>query len=136
MSLKIELSKDVELALRQQAQQAGEALNQYIARILKEKTNLVAKISNLSVNESQLLGIINRGFDETFWHRLRTLNEKRKAGEMLEFSTEHKELIAMTEQLEALNVTRTKALIELAALRQTDFVSLSHQLGVNNVSYL
>jgi hypothetical protein len=130
MSLVIELPKDVELSLREQAQQAGKALNQYIAGILREKTRPNPATPRLSAAESDLFTTINQGFDETFWTRLHALNEKRKTGNMHEFDEEHQELIAMTDQLETVNVARTKALIELAALRQTDFLTLSNQLGI------
>ena len=63
MELTIELPYDLETQLREQAQQKGKALNQYITAIIREKINPPKpKTSVLSTDETRLFQIINKGF--------------------------------------------------------------------------
>ena len=131
MALTIELPYDLESQLREQAQEKGKALNQYIAGIIREKMNpLKPKATSLSAEETRLFQIINKGFSQEFWLKLHGLNQKRQEESLSE--EELSQLIEMTDSLEADNVERMKALIALAHLRQTDLDTLMTQLGLNN----
>ena len=131
MALTIELPYDLESQLREQAQEKGKALNQYIAGIIREKMNpLKPKTTSLSAEETRLFQIINKGFSQEFWIKLHSLNQKRQEESLSE--EELSQLIEMTDSLEADNVERMKALIALAHLRQTDLDTLMTQLGLNN----
>ena len=131
MALTIELPYDLESQLREQAQEKGKALNQYIAGIIREKMNpLKPKATSLSAEETRLFQIINKGFSQEFWLKLHGLNQKRQEESLSE--EELSQLIEMTDLLEAENVERMKALIALAHLRQTDLDTLMTQLGLNN----
>ena len=131
MALTIELPYDLESQLREQAQEKGKALNQYIAGIIREKMNpLKPKTTSLSAEETRLFQIINKGFSQEFWLKLHGLNQKRQEESLSE--EELSQLIEMTDLLEAENVERMKALIALAHLRQTDLDTLMTQLGLNN----
>lgn len=129
MQLIIELPYDIESQLREQAQQKGKALNQYITGIIREKVQSPKpKTSVLTADETRLFQIINKGFSDDFWTKLHSLNKKRQAETLTEM--ERLELIDLTEQMEAENVDRMKALIALASIRQMDLDTLMNQLGL------
>lgn len=135
MELIIELPYDLESQLREQAQQKGKALNQYITAIIREKVNPPKpKTSVLSTDETRLFQIINKGFSHDFWTKLHSLNKKRQEVTLTEL--ELQELIAMTDIMEAANVERIKALVELAKIKQTDLDTLMAQLGLTNAKHI
>ena len=135
MHLTIDLPYDIESQLREQAQQTGKALNQYITGIIREKVHTPKpKTSVLTADETRLFQIINKGFSDDFWTKLHNLNKKRKAETLTEI--ERLELIDLTEQMEAQNVERMKALIELADIRQIDLDILMNQLGLINGKHI
>jgi hypothetical protein len=135
MELTIELPYDLETQLREQAQQTGKALNQYITAIIREKIGLPKpKTSVLTTDESRLFQIINKGFSTDFWTKLHGLDKKRKEMTLTELELE--ELINITDIMEAANVERIKALIELAKIRQTDLDTLMNQLGLTNGKHI
>lgn len=132
MQLTIEINQDLASKLRNQAQQNGVDLGQYISMLLQEKESLSAlkKINKqaLSPEETQLFQKINYGFSEAFWERFQALNEKKEHNQLIE--TDRLELIAMTDKMEEANVERIKALIELAQIRKTDLEHLMTELGI------
>ena len=131
MDLNIELPYEVETRLREQAQQKGKPLNQYVESLIREKIEpLKTKTTALTAEETLLFQIINKGFSADFWSNLQRLDERRKEAQLSE--TERIELVTSTEALEAANVERMKALIELAALRQTDLDTLMAHLGLKH----
>jgi hypothetical protein len=131
MQLTIELPYDLETQLRVQAQQKGKALNQYITGLIQEKINSPKPVtSTLTAEETRLFKIINKGFSDDFWTKLNSLNKRRQEFALTE--PERQELIDMTEALDAVNLERMKALIELSTIRQIDLDMLMNQLGLNN----
>lgn len=135
MQLLIELPYDIESQLREQAQQKGKALNQYITGIIREKVQSPKpQTSVLTADETRLFKIINKGFSDDFWTKLHSLNKKRQAETLTEI--ERLELIDLTEQMEAENVDRMKALIALASIRQMDLDTLMNQLGLMNGKHI
>jgi hypothetical protein len=131
MHLTLELPYDLETQLRAQAEQKGKALNQYITGLIQEKiSSPKPATSTLTVEEIRLFKTINKGFSDEFWTKLTNLNKKRQAFTLVE--SERAELIDMTENLDAVNLERMKALIELATIRQIDLDVLMNQLGLNN----
>ena len=131
MHLNIELPYDLETQLREQAQQKGKALNQYIMGLIQEKMNSSRpKTPSLTVDETRLFQTINKGFSDEFWNKLHDLDKKRQQAVLTE--SERQDIIAMTEELEITNLERMKALIQLAAIRQTDLDTLMTQLGLMN----
>jgi hypothetical protein len=130
MHLTIELPQDLETQLREQAQQKGKALNQYITGLIREKVSPPKpRPSSLTADESRLFQVINKGFSTGFWSKLHDLNKKRQDMTLTEL--ENAELIDMAEKMEAANVERLKALIELSKIRQIDLDTLMTQLGLN-----
>jgi hypothetical protein len=130
MSLTIELPYDLESQLREQAKRKGKALNQYITGLIQERVNLPKPESaSLSADETLLFQIINKGFSDEFWLKFHSLDKKRQQIKLTE--TERAELIAMSEEMENVHLDRLKALIELAAIRQTDIDTLMAELGLD-----
>ena len=135
MHLNIELPYDLETQLREQAQQKGKALNQYIMGLIQEKMNSSRpKTPSLTVDETRLFQTINKGFSDEFWNKLHDLDKKRQQAVLTE--SERQDMIAMTEELEMTNLERMKALIQLAAIRQTDLDTLMTQLGLMNGKHI
>ena len=135
MHLNIELPYDLETQLREQAQQKGKALNQYIMGLIQEKMNSSRpKTPSLTVDETRLFQTINKGFSDEFWNKLHDLDKKRQQAVLTE--SERQDIIAMTEELEITNLERMKALIQLAAIRQTDLDTLMTQLGLMNGKHI
>jgi hypothetical protein len=135
MHLTIELPYDLETQLREQAQQKGKALNQYITGLIQEKFNAQRPTtSTLTVEETRLFQIINKGFSDEFWTKLRYLDKKRQDFTLAE--SERVVLTSMAESLEIAHLERMKALISLAAIRQIDLDILMSQLGLNNGKHI
>lgn len=135
MHLTIELPYDLETQLREQALKKGKALNQYITGLIQEKiSSPKPKPPSLTTEETRLFQIINKGFTDEFWTQLHSLDKKRQKLTISE--TERAELTSMTEQMEVANLERLKALIELAAIRQTDLDTLMTQLGLTNGKHI
>lgn len=135
MHLTIELPYDLETQLREQALKKGKALNQYITGLIQEKiSSPKPKPPSLTTEETCLFQIINKGFTDEFWTQLHSLDKKRQKLTISE--TERAELTSMTEQMEVANLERLKALIELAAIRQTDLDTLMTQLGLTNGKHI
>ena len=135
MHLNIELPYDLETQLREQAQQKGKALNQYITGLIQEKMDSSRpKTSPLTADETRLFQTINKGFSDEFWNNLHNLNNKRQQAILTK--SERQDLIVMTEKLEMTNLERMKALIELAAIRKTDLDTLMTQLGLMNGKHI
>ncbi len=86
--------------------------------------------STLTAEETHLFKAINRGFSDEFWSKLADLNKKRQSFTLTE--SERQELIDMTENLDAVNLERMKALVELSKIREIDLDILMNQLGLNN----
>lgn len=84
--------------------------------------------------EEELLERINQKIDESFQKRYKKLIAKRQA----EILTQQElgELLSMTDQMEARNVMRLKALIQLAALRGTSLDLIMKALNIQAISYV
>ena len=135
MHLTIELPYGLETQLREQAQQKGKALNQYISSIIQEKFNASKPVSStLTAEETRLFKHINQGFSDDFWAKLRELDKKRQEFTLDAF--EKQTLMTMTEALETVNLERMKALVELATIRQIDLDVLMNQLGLNKDKHI
>ena len=135
MQLNIELPAELERQLREQARQQGKALEQYVASLIKDRLGLPnTSTVALSPEETRLFELINKGFPDDFWERLRALDQKRKLAILSK--QEQQELIELTAQLETANVERMAALAELAAIRGQDVDVLMETLELSDGAYL
>ena len=84
--------------------------------------------------EEELLERINKKVDESFQKRYKKLIAKRQAEILTQ--QELSELLSMTDQMEAHNVMRLEALIQLAAIRGTSLDLIMKALNIQAVSYV
>ena len=87
-----------------------------------------AKATRLSEHESELLRTINQGAPEQLQQRYDALLKKRRKNMLTR--TEHRELLALTQQMEQCDVERLRLLAELAKLRGLSLPELMRQLGL------
>jgi hypothetical protein len=84
--------------------------------------------NRLPAAEAQLLTKINQGFPDAWWDHYDELVGKRQAGRLS--SSEHRELIRLTDQLEVREAKRLQALVRLAKLRKQALPDLMKALGL------
>jgi hypothetical protein len=97
-------------------------LKQFIARLISNKTQATV----LSEDEANLLQIINQPLPAV--ERYSVLATKRDAETLTD--AEYVELLTLTEQHEAYNVKRMKALADLAHLRGKSLSDIMQELGI------
>jgi hypothetical protein len=85
--------------------------------------------SILTKTESKLLSQINKPFPTEQWERLKYLDWKLEYSELSE--AEEAESLKLAETYESYYVDRTKALAQLATLRQVTIEQLYEKLGIN-----
>jgi hypothetical protein len=126
MHLELELTSEEGSLLRRQASLHGREMQQYAKELITK--NL--QPASVQPRESVLLQTINKTFSNEFWKRFRALDRKRRKASITE--AELQELIAKTEELEAANVERVSALIDLSQYWQLDLDALIQKLGPLN----
>ena len=127
MTLTLHITPDLEHELYRRAAQAGLAPNTYAERLLQNGLRALAR------PEAELLQRINQSLSPQAWQRYETLLARRQAETLT--PDEQIELIALSDQLEALNARRIEALTELAQLRGTSVPALMAQLGLTPRAY-
>jgi hypothetical protein len=136
MTLEIKIPSELEQQLHQAADQAGVSADVYILRLLEQ--NLPTHLSDnsgkrLLHTEAQLLQRINQSLSAIDWQRYQQLLTQRDAVALSD--SEHTELIALSDQIEAMNVNRIQALTELAKIRHTTVRTLITELGLTPIVY-
>ncbi len=138
MTLTIELKPALAARIHLAAARAGVGTADFIQATLeknlpREPARKTKLPPCLSAAETELLLKINRGFDEQTWERYDELKAKRRAESLT--AQAHAELVALTNQQEALNLERVQALAELARLRKVGLREVMQQLGINPPPY-
>jgi hypothetical protein len=129
MTLTLEITPDLEEALRESAEREGLAPDRYVLHLLQERFSRdKTGPQRLPGEEVRLLEKINEGLSAETWHRYRELKAKRDAATLT--AEEHAELIALSDTIEGWNVRRLEFVAELARLRGTPFPELVRQLGL------
>lgn len=129
MTITLEISPELEQALRATAERAGLAPERYVLDLLRERlipTN--GGPTGLPAAEAALLERINDPLPEATWARYAALKEKRDKATLTD--AEHAELIALVNQVEIWNARRLEAVAELAKLRGVRFPDLVKELGL------
>ena len=103
-------------------------LEHFVARLLSLKAR--QDTPRLRKRESELLLEINQGVPTAVQQRYDALIRKRRNNKLTR--TEHRELLALTKQIEQLDVERLKMLSELARLRGTALPELMRELGIRS----
>jgi hypothetical protein len=134
-ALTIEITSDLESALHREAAKQGLDPQGYILRALRERLAAPRQIAapRLSAVEAALLQAINSGLSSESWQRYAVLKAKRRAETLT--PQEQAELIALSNQIEEMNVQRMENVIQLARLRQTSVDALMDDLGIKSPLY-
>jgi hypothetical protein len=120
MPVVLQLDPNLESRVKQHAAKAGLSPEEWLLADLRSRLDAAA--------ESELLAKVMRGKPTAFWQHYKNLIAKRDAQNIQPH--ELAELIQMSDELEADNVTRIEALIELAELRAIDIRTLKAELGI------
>ncbi|MBK6903908.1 MAG: hypothetical protein IPH04_14205 [Saprospirales bacterium] len=104
----------------------SEELEKFVEKVLVLRAKRVSP--NLSKAEASLIKKINRNLPPAVRKRFSVLEAKRSEGSLSE--VEHRELLAIVEELEQLNAERVQCLGELAQLRGIAVRDLMKQLGI------
>jgi hypothetical protein len=129
MTLTVELSPELEEALRTTAKRAGLPLDRYVVRVLQDRVvQGPGGADVLPREEAELLQKINEGLPETTWEDYHKLKAKRDADTLS--PDEHADLLALVDQVEIWNARRLQFVAELAKLRGVHLRDLVRQLGI------
>jgi hypothetical protein len=138
MALEIKIPRELEQQLEQAATQAGVAPDVYAMRLLEQGLTFQRPqnkpVQHLSPTETELLQRINHSLSQIDWNRYHTLLAKRD--DALLTPDEQAELIALSDQIEAINVDRIHALSELAKIRQQPLKDLIAELGLKPIAHV
>ena len=129
MTLTLNLDPQLEEKLRQQAARLGVDPDDYALQAISERLRQSQSAPpHMGVRESELLKEINRGLPPEIWQRYDELVAERRDETLTE--SEHRELLALGDQIEAAHVHRIALLAELARLRGVELDALMKQLGI------
>jgi hypothetical protein len=131
----LDITPDLESRLRREAAREGLDTQGYILSTLRERLAGIRRsaVARLDADESALLQEINRGLPAETWEHYGELKGKRRAETLT--PEEHAELIALSDQIEEMNVRRMEAVVELARLRQMSVDVLMADLGIMSPLY-
>lgn len=130
----LDLSPELEAQLRAEAAKQGLDPQRYILETLHTRLAARQTITNhLPSAEADLLQQINLGLSADVWDEYYALIDKRQTETLT--ADEHHRLIAISDQIEALNVERIQALVHLAALRQQTLDDVMDELGIKPIVY-
>jgi hypothetical protein len=87
----------------------------------------------MSTRESELMRVINRGLSAEKSARLEQLQQKLRQETIR--PRENQQLLRLSDELENLAAQRLKALIDLAALRETSVAKLILEMGLDGAAY-
>ncbi len=130
MSIQLNVTSELERKLKKAASQVGLKPDTYILRLLQKDLQGQPAPARLSPQESKLLKKINTSLSAVEWDRYHALLARRNA-EALN-AQEQAELVAFSDEIEAANARRMKAVAELARLRETSMPALMETLGLSS----
>ena len=104
----------------------GRELDDFVVHVLAMRAQRAAPA--LSPGEGELLQRINQSLAGAFWPRYHELIDKRRQETLT--PEEYRELLALSDEAERVEVQRLLALTELARLRQKPLGKLLDELGI------
>jgi hypothetical protein len=129
MTLKLEITPELEAELRETAERAGLPPDRYVLGLVQERLAPSSPgPTGLGSAQSALLERIGEGLPQETWVRYHALKEVRDAGKLT--AAEHAELIRLVNEVEIWNARRLEAVAELAKLRGVRFPDLVKELGL------
>ena len=117
----LKLAPEVEAQVRNAAARRGGAADEFVADMVKQSVPSVQ-------SESDLFQQIQIGLPEETWHRYHKLIDQRR--DEVITAAELDELIQITDAIEAANVRRMRALVELSKLRGITLDETMNELGI------
>jgi hypothetical protein len=124
-AITLNLTPELTQRLHHEAIKQGVETDRLILNTLQDRF----PIEPTPVTEADLLQQINIGLPPATWEQYHTLIAKRQAETLTPI--EHTQLIAISTELESLNVKRLNALIQLATRRNQPLLDLMQSLGIN-----
>jgi len=132
MTLTITLKPELQAWLHEESVARQTSEEDVVVRELESRwATAQNQAGRLSAAESSLLQRINEGFSEEFWLRFRELREQLEAETLTEADRE--EFLRSNDAVEAKNVERMEALLQLARLRGTSLPEVMRQLGIGPI---
>ncbi len=130
MVLTLEITPELELQLRREADRKGLDAGRFVLNLLREQLGRTGTPLPTPPHRSEtdLLEAVNQGLSAERWERYRELIAKRRAETLS--PEEHAELIATSDEIEEANVHRVECLAELARRRGMSLDALMDQLGI------
>ena len=114
--------------MRDEAARQGVDTSTFIITALEDVAQRTGRLARRPMTEAELLREIGRGLSAENWQRYRDLNAKRRAETLT--PDEHRELIALGDQIEQMHAHRMGRVLELARLEGVSFDSIQKQLGI------
>ena len=136
MTLTLNMAPEMETWIREEAAREGLEPERYVLGAvegLMEKWGQ-ANAPLLPRAEAELLDRVDLGISPETWDRYYALIGKRDDGTLTE--EQHRELIGLSDSIEAANARRVGALVELAELRHTSIEELMQALGIPSYTYV
>lgn len=134
MTITVEITPELEEALRRSAERSGLPPDGYVLKMIEERLGGEERLPpHLSREETRLLQHINEGLPAETWKRYQALKEKRDARTLTR--EEHTELLALTDEVELWNARRLELVLALAQLRQVPLRVMMDELGLTPPPY-
>src|SRR5260370_22759982 len=134
MTVTVALSSELIAALRALAGRTGRDLSSTIAGVVEEQVQKHAAEDLLPPHvpqaEADLLERIQRGLPEATWQRYDELQELRELEQLT--PDQHRELIALTDEIEGWNVRRLQLAKQLADLRGVPWQKVVQELQLSS----
>ncbi len=128
MPITLELPSELERRLRDAAAERGVDESELATQALVSHLSALYQEPLTANLEASLLQEVGKGFPASWWERYSDLVARREGGELT--AGEHRELIQLTDELEALGADRLNALAKLAKLRGVSVQSLMDELEI------
>jgi hypothetical protein len=130
MTLTVQLAPELVEALRLLSGRLGRDLDSTVSELLAEQLQRHKLLAPAEppMTESALLAQIQRGLPEATWQRYDDLQAKREAEQLT--PAEHRELIALTDEIEEWNLRRLELAQQLAARRGVSWDRIVAELGL------
>jgi plasmid stability protein len=132
MPLVVNLSPEVESALRAEAATRGMETEAFVREIIVRRLRRPSRHIQLTPEENNQITTLNAELSLEFWTRYQQLQDSLRSAGTAFPESERAELIALTERAEAWNVRRITLLEAMAQKRGVHFPQLMRSLGIRH----
>ena len=136
MTLILDMAPEMETQIREEAARKGLEPERYVLRAVEKLLGQRGQTNAplLPRAEAELLDRVDLGVSPETWDRYYALIGKRDDGTLT--AEQHRELIGLSDDIEAANARRVGALVELAKLRHISIENLMQTLGIPSYTYV